>query len=84
MIQVACVGDVHDCPVHGRNMIVQGGSGRIDGRVVARVGDACACGCVIVTGASKAIMDGRPVAVLGSQTSSGGVITACLGTAMVG
>ena len=80
MRQVACVGDIHVCPAHGPNMVAMGGSAVIDGRPVARIGDACACGCLIVEGAGMVMLDGRPVALLGSKTSLGGVITACAGT----
>ncbi|WP_414896624.1 PAAR domain-containing protein [Rhodovulum sp. YEN HP10] len=76
MRQIARVGDTHVCPRkgHGTNVIVTGGSALIDGRPVARVGDKCACGCVIVSGASQMTCDDRPVAVLGSKTSGGGTI----------
>ncbi|BAQ71589.1 hypothetical protein NHU_04476 (plasmid) [Rhodovulum sulfidophilum] len=76
MPPIARVGDTHVCPVkgHGSNVIVSGGSALIDGRQVARVGDKCACGCVIVSGASQMTCDERPVAILGSKTSGGGTI----------
>lgn len=82
MRQVACVGDIHVCPAHGPNAVATGGSAVIDGRPVARIGDACACGCLIVEGAGMVTLDGRPVALLGSKTSLGGLITACAGTAL--
>ncbi len=82
-MRVACVGDVHVCPRHGTNMIIEGGSAKVDGRAVARIGDKCACGCVIIDGASGAICDGKPIARLGSKTSRGGVISACPGSATV-
>lgn len=78
---VARVGDKHLCPRHGPNVIVEGGSGTVDGLAVARVGDKCACGGVIVEGKSGALLDGRPVAYLGSKTSCGGVIAECKGSA---
>ena len=42
MKPVARVGDVHACPIHGPNTVVQGGSAVIEGRKVARFGDPCA------------------------------------------
>lgn len=75
MPPIARVGDVHDCPKHGPNSITQGGSGEVDGRAIARLGDACACGAVIAEGSSVAELDGKPVAYLGCKTSCGGTIT---------
>lgn len=75
MPAIARVGDTHDCPKHGPNSISAGGSGEIDGRAIARLGDACACGGVITSGSSVAELDGKPVAYLGSATSCGGSIT---------
>lgn len=82
-MQIACVGDTHLCPAHGKNVVIEGGSSVVNGRAVARVGDKCACGCTIVDGSAIALCDGRPVARLGSKTSSGGVITSCAGSATV-
>lgn len=81
MLPIARVGDKHICPVHGPNAIIEGGSGVIDGRPVARVGDKCACGGVIVKGSSMATCDGRPVAYIGSVTSCGGMIAEGAGNA---
>jgi uncharacterized Zn-binding protein involved in type VI secretion len=81
MRPIACVGDAHACPVHGPNVISSGGTAMLDGRPVARIGDPCACGCVIIEGAGQATLDGRPVALLGAKTTLGGVISACAGTA---
>ena len=36
---------------------------------------------VIIEGKSGAVLDGRPIAYLGSKTSCGGVIVECAGTA---
>jgi uncharacterized Zn-binding protein involved in type VI secretion len=83
MRPVACVGDLHACPQHGPNVVAEGGSALQDGRPIARLGDKCACGCMIIEGASGALLDGRPVAMLGAKTTLGGVISACTGTAMV-
>ncbi|TKW66683.1 MAG: hypothetical protein DI616_09320 [Paracoccus denitrificans] len=79
---IARVGDKHLCPRHGSNEIVQGGSGVVDGRAIARVGDKCACGGVIVEGEPGALCDGRPVAYFGAKTSCGGIIADCQGTAV--
>lgn len=82
MIQIACVGDEHVCLRHGKNVIVEGGSSTVDGRPVARVGDRCACGCVIIEGWPGIVCDGRPVAFLGAKTA-GGAIGICAGSAML-
>ncbi|WP_106743539.1 PAAR domain-containing protein [Yoonia maritima] len=75
MPPIARVGDVHDCPRHGKNAIVSGGQATADGRPIARVGDKCGCGATIIDGASSGSQDGKPVAYQGSKTSCGGVIT---------
>lgn len=75
MQPVARLGDKHDCPQHGPNAIIAGGQGMVDGRPVARLGDACACGAVIIEGSSQATDGGRPIAYLGCKTSCGGIIT---------
>ncbi|WP_226554194.1 PAAR domain-containing protein [Celeribacter naphthalenivorans] len=78
MKPIARVGDTHVCPIkgHGTNSIVSGGSALVDGRPIARIGDKCACGCVIVSGSSGSTCDGKPVAVIGAKTSGGGTIVA--------
>lgn len=81
MIPVARVGDVHICPKHGNNVVIEGGSGVVDGRAIAREGDKCACGGIIIEGRSGATIDGRRVAYLGARTSCGGMITSCSATA---
>lgn len=75
MPELARVGDTHNCPKHGSNTIAEGGSAEIDGRKIARVGDTCACGGVILLGSSLGELDGRPIALVGSKTSCGGVIS---------
>lgn len=77
---IARVGDKHLCPIHGPNTIIEGGSSVIDGQPVARIGDKCACGGVIIEGRFGAMLDGRPVAYQGSKTSCGGVIVECSGS----
>lgn len=75
MRPIARLGDTHDCPLHGKNAIVSGGAGMVDGRPVARLGDACACGGVIIEGSSQSTDGGQPIAYQGCKTSCGGVIT---------
>ncbi|MEM8849586.1 MAG: PAAR domain-containing protein [Pseudomonadota bacterium] len=74
MLPVARLGDKHICPICGPNMIITGGSGLVDGRPVARVGDKTACGAEIIKGSSMSSCDGKPIAYLGSTTSHGGTI----------
>lgn len=83
MRTIARVGDKHLCPIHGSNIIVEGGSGTVDGRAIARVGDKCACGGVIIEGDAGALCDGRPVSYFGAKTSCGGIIADCQGTAVL-
>lgn len=85
MLPVARVGDTHICgnPNHPPNVIVAGGSQIVDGKPVARVGDACACGCTITSGSSQASDGGRAIAYLGSSTSSGGSIVSGSGSVKV-
>lgn len=81
MIPVARVGDTHLCPRHGENAVIEGGSGQLDGRAIAREGDRCACGGYIIEGRSGAMLDGRRIACLGARTSCGGMIVDCTGNA---
>jgi len=75
MMPIATLGDTHVCPIHGPNLIVEGGTATVNGRPVARVGDKTACGAIIIKGSSIATDDNRPVAYLGSPTNHGGLIT---------
>ncbi|WP_208354183.1 PAAR domain-containing protein [Pseudaestuariivita rosea] len=75
MKPVARVGDTHACPKCGTNTIIQGGRAQVDGRPIARLGDACACGATIIEGAGNGADDGKPIAYLGCKTSHGGTIT---------
>jgi uncharacterized Zn-binding protein involved in type VI secretion len=74
MFPVARMGDKHICPLHGPNIIIEGGSAIVDGRPIARVGDKTACGAMITIGSTGATEGGRPIAYLGSLTSHGGAI----------
>lgn len=84
MLPLARVGDKHICPQHGPNVVIEGGSSQLDGRAIARVGDKCACGGVIIEGGSGAVLDGRPIAYLGARTSCGGIIADCSASAKFG
>ena len=75
MLPIARVGDTHACPIHGPNTIIEGGSGTIDGRPIARMGDKCACGGTIIEGSKTSECDGKPIAFLGAKTTCGGTIT---------
>jgi len=83
MKPIARVGDTHSCPIHGDNVIVSGGGAIINGRRIARIGDICACGAVIVEGSGYSTDGGRGVAHLGSMTSHGGTITSASRVALV-
>ncbi len=76
MLPIARVGDAHVCPKkgHGRGTIVTGGSGIVEGKAVARIGDKISCGCAIIQGAVNALDDGKAIAYLGCKTSGGGQI----------
>lgn len=80
---IARVGDEVACSRHGQGEIVEGGQSRIDGRPVARQGDKCSCGGVIVEGSSQANDNGRPIAYLGCNISCGGSIVSGSPTAKV-
>lgn len=44
------IGDAVQCGLHGMTVIVTGDADqRIDGRSVARHGDFCACGCILIS-----------------------------------
>jgi uncharacterized Zn-binding protein involved in type VI secretion len=74
---VACVGDMHVCPIkgHGSSPIMPNGSSiLVEGKPIARVGDVTGCGAVITQGYPLALADGMPIAYLGCPTSHGGSI----------
>lgn len=55
------IGDIHVCPIpgHGSNLVTLGsGSVFIEGIGVARLGDVCACGAVIVSGCAEKTLAG--------------------------
>jgi len=77
MLSSARLGDKHVCPLpgHGTTPIASAsGDININFMGAARVGDTCGCGAVITTGVPSIILNGRPMAHLGSPTSHGGTI----------
>ncbi|OLF54590.1 polymorphic toxin type 44 domain-containing protein [Pseudomonas chlororaphis] len=77
MIATARLGDKHACPLpgHGTTPIASAAADVIINAMgAARVGDRCGCGAVITTGFPSILINGRPLAHLGSPTSHGGVI----------
>ncbi|MBP5090512.1 PAAR domain-containing protein, partial [Pseudomonas chlororaphis] len=77
MLSSARLGDKHVCPLpgHGTTPIAcASGDININFMGAARVGDTCGCGAVITTGFPSIILNGRPMAHLGSPTSHGGTI----------
>jgi uncharacterized Zn-binding protein involved in type VI secretion len=77
MLSSARLGDKHLCPLpgHGSTPIAcASGDININFMGAARVGDTCGCGAVITTGFPSIILNGRPMAHLGSPTSHGGTI----------
>lgn len=77
MLSSARLGDKHVCPLpgHGTTPIASAsGDISINFMGAARVGDTCSCGAVITTGFLSIILNGRPMAHLGSPTSHGGTI----------
>jgi len=58
---VACVGDVHTCPIkgHGSTPIVDGNPGVIvNGKILARIGSTTGCGATITTGSVSVTTNG--------------------------
>lgn len=77
MISSARLGDKHVCPLpgHGTTPIATASADtNINFMGSARVGDFCGCGAVITTGFPSILVNGRPMAHLGSPTSHGGTI----------
>ena len=77
MISSARMGDMHLCPLpgHGTTPVASSSTDvSINGMGSARVGDVCGCGAVITTGFPSILVNGRPMAHLGSPTSHGGTI----------
>ncbi|OLF53103.1 polymorphic toxin type 44 domain-containing protein [Pseudomonas chlororaphis] len=77
MLSSARLGDKHVCPLpgHGTTPVVAASDDiNINFMGAARVGDTCGCGAVITTGFPSIVLNGRPMAHLGSPTSHGGTI----------
>jgi len=77
MLSSARLGDKHVCPLpgYGITSIASASSDiHINSMGAARVGDTCGCGAVITTGFPSILLNGRPMAHLGSPTSHGGTI----------
>ncbi|AZC87080.1 PAAR domain protein [Pseudomonas chlororaphis subsp. piscium] len=77
MLSSARLGDKHVCPLpgHGTTPIASASSDiNINSMGAACVGDTCGCGAVITTGFPSILLNGRPMAHLGSPTSHGGTI----------
>ncbi|MCI3946380.1 membrane protein [Pseudomonas syringae] len=77
MISSARLGDQHACPLPGHGITpvaTASGDVLINALNAARVGDLCACGAVIVAGFPSILLNGRPMAHLGSPTSHGGML----------
>ena len=77
MISSARLGDKHLCPMpgHGITPIASASSDvNINFMGSARVGDTCGCGAVLTAGFPSILVNGRPMAHLGSPTSHGGTI----------
>lgn len=77
MISSARRGDKHVCPMPGHDatpIASASADTNINFMGSARVGDTCGCGAVITTGFPSILVNGRPMAHLGSPTSHGGTI----------
>lgn len=83
MKKAALEGDWQECPISGHIggvvIVDDPHRPRVNGRRVALVGDKCLCEgvnatCTIITGSKTSKIDGRPVAMIGSETDHGGVI----------
>ena len=57
--RVSCLGDVHDCPIHGTNTITGNCVTKLilDGKQVAHIGSICGCGAVINSGEDLKVGD---------------------------
>lgn len=76
MASIILVGHRHNCPMHGATEVVSGAQGfTVQGRAVARVGDAMACGATILSGYPGATQEGMRVARVGDCTDHGGTLT---------
>lgn len=77
MAASARLGDTHVCPIpgHGTSPITSSSLDTlINSLGAARVGDIAGCGAIITSGFPSIIINGRPLAYLGSPTDHGGTI----------
>jgi uncharacterized Zn-binding protein involved in type VI secretion len=77
MFRSARLDDIHICPEpgHGHTPIITASRDTvINFKGAARVGDMRGCGAVITAGFPSILINGRPMAYLGSPTSHGGFI----------
>ncbi|WP_182417437.1 PAAR domain-containing protein [Bartonella sp. HY038] len=72
--EVVRVGDLHQCPIHGDNVVISGQAAISDPKPIACIGDSCACGGVITQGTSSLTINGKQVAYTGCTTSCGGIV----------
>ena len=82
MISFSRLGDSHVCPLPGHGttpMVTDSSNVIINGMGAARVGDVCGCSAVITTGFPSVLLNGRPLAHVGSLTSHGGSIVSASG-----
>lgn len=57
--QVAGIGDIYNCPIHGPNPIVTGSpNSTFEGRKCAHHGSVTECGALIISGATKSYVNG--------------------------
>ena len=73
MPAVVLVGHDHDCPLCGPTTVDSGSeSFKVNGRAIARVGDALGCGVVITSGSPSMNVNGKAVARVGDTTDHDG------------
>ena len=73
MPAVVLVGHDHDCPLCGPTTINSGTRNvTVNGRAVARVGDALGCSAVITSGSPSMTVNGKAVARVGDTTDHDG------------
>src|SRR5690606_13313778 len=84
----ARLNDPTACPLpgHGNSPITAGSPDvLIDGLAAAREGDATACGATLSDGLiANVLINGMPVAVLGSMGTHGNAVTGGSGTVLIG
>ncbi|UTW06397.1 PAAR domain-containing protein [Pseudomonas benzenivorans] len=82
--------DLNACPIpgHGTNPTTSGSPDVLINTLptlpTLRVGDSTACGDAVAEGIGSILVNGKPIAFLGSATSHGGVIVTGSGDVLVG